>query len=431
MLNPPAVRHPLRLLCVILFVGTPVTASLESGINAFESRQWSKALQDFLLILQEDPSHPEAHAYITLSSRHMEEDRQSVLRQERMALLSSAAKLTERDSHSAETLSNVLSETSEAAGKAREDRWHTLCLEARAHRLSGRLMVAHELVLGVLSENASFAEAQRELSELQSKVRELLDRGAGATIEERYALEGFYAYGQADYESAIRLWTKLRIFLEQNSTPQDMNRRIQSMRFAAFESIAKARVADAERLSRLRELFAEGIRLVEKRRWENALDTFRKVAIQEPDYPELGIYLVRTEAAIEQERAERLGAHKQEEVERLLNEGRKALEKQSLAEAEQRFERVVQMDPSHAAAQSYLQMTRAELKRLHDPQAAQMHYETGLVAYASGKLDEAVREWRMTTRMNPQHAKARLALGKAQKELAMNNEKEDRDETLP
>ena len=67
-------------------------------------------------------------------------------------------------------------------------------------------------------------------------------------------------------------------------------------------------------------------------------------------------------------------------------------------------------------------MARAEMERRHDPKAAQMHYETGLVAYASGKLEDAIREWKIAVRMDPQHVKAKNALVKAQKELALDRE---------
>jgi tetratricopeptide (TPR) repeat protein len=130
--------------------------------------------------------------------------------------------------------------------------------------------------------------------------------------------------------------------------------------------------------------------------------------------------LARSEAAMESDRASRLGATKQQEVEITLQAGIAALEAQRFREARKHFEQTLRLDPSHMSAHSYMKMAEAEMIRRQDPQAAQMHYEAGLIAYASGKLDEAVREWRITLRMNPGHEKARIALGKVQKELAMN-----------
>lgn len=67
-------------------------------------------------------------------------------------------------------------------------------------------------------------------------------------------------------------------------------------------------------------------------------------------------------------------------------------------------------------------MAQAEINKTHDPKGAQMHYEAGLIDYASGKLEDAVREWRMTLRMDPEHEKASNALNKVQRELALYRE---------
>ncbi len=416
------------LLCSCL-AGLPqfLGASLESGIIAFEARQWPQAMNDFLEVLQHDPANAEAHAYITLSSRRLEEDRQTMLRQERLGILAEAARLTP----AAETLTDAVQDTTQAANAAQSGQWHARCEEARVQRLSGHLLPAHELVLRVLLENDAFPEAQRELSELQSHARRLLDQGAGVTIEERYALEGFYAYGQADYGSAVKAWSKLRTLIQQTYSAQETERRTRALRFAAFESVAQAHLAEDQKKEEMRILFDDGVALFQQKKWVSALESFRKLAIQEPEYPQLGHYLVRTEAALEKDRAQRLGQAKQQEMDELMKAGLAALERQSLSQAQELFERVLRMDPSYPLAHSYLTMTNAELKRLHDPRAAQMHYEAGLVAYASGKLDEAVREWRIAARMNPRHEKARLALGKVQKELAMHREMDLVDETLP
>ena len=159
------------------------------------------------------------------------------------------------------------------------------------------------------------------------------------------------------------------------------------------------------------------------------METFRRLAIRDPEYPQLGYYLVQAEAASESERAERLGEEKRQEIELALQKGLASLEAEQLQDAQHSFEKVLQLDPSHPLARSYLAMVQAEMQKRHDPKAAQMHYEAGLIAYASGKLDEAMREWRMATRLNPQHEKALNALAKVQKELALN--REGPSETFP
>ena len=70
----------------------------------------------------------------------------------------------------------------------------------------GHLAVANDLVLQVIVQNPNDGEAQRLLSDLQSQIRQVLDSGQELPIPERRALEGFYAYGQADYTSAAAAW---------------------------------------------------------------------------------------------------------------------------------------------------------------------------------------------------------------------------------
>lgn len=416
-------------LFVIGLAGFPVNsiANLENGVTAFESHQWSSALKEFLEVLRSDPANSEAHAYVALSARHLAEERDAQQRSERSRLLSGIRDQLQNNAPLAETLTQALDTTVRSASLAQEQRWDKRIEEARAHRLSGRWIAGYAVVLDVLGENASYPAAQRELSDLQSAMRDALDHGVGTTIEERFALEGFYAFGQADYVSAIGAWEKLRTILQQNAALD----RTPRLRFMPYEKIARARLEEDARRGKLNQLFAEGLAFTRQKHWASALDKFRQLAILEPGYPDLGPRLVQAEAAIEQERTVRLSRHKRDSIDRLLQEGISALEKQSLLEAQQKFESVLKLDPSHANAYSYLQMAKAELERQHDPRGAQMHYETGLVAYASGKLDEAVREWRMTVRMNPDHDKAKLALGKVQKELAMNQEAGWLDETLP
>jgi tetratricopeptide (TPR) repeat protein len=189
-------------------------------------------------------------------------------------------------------------------------------------------------------------------------------------------------------------------------------------------------VDEEKRLAESKGLFDDGVILFQEKHFTRALEAFRQLAICDPEYPQLGYYLAQTEAASEQERAQRLGEEKRQEIDRALQSGLAALGKEQLRDAETDFEKVLRLDPSHPQARAYLAMVRAETQKRHDPKAAQMHYEAGLIAYASGKLDEAMREWHTAVRMNPEHEKALNALAKAQKELALNN-RELTDEAVP
>ncbi len=418
-------KKPLILLVLLpLLLSSALWASpdLSKGIAAFEDRRWSEAMDAFLEALRQEPTNIEAHAYINLIAREMEAKRQAVVREHRLEMLGDASKRVEANRQDPSRLTQAILDTTQTEKRAQDQKWRDRCEEARMQRKAGHLLAANDLVLQVLAENSSFPEAQRELSDLQSQIRHTLDSESGLSIAERYTLEGFYAYGQADYAAALTAWGKTRTLTEQSYPGAEGTHHLSELHFAAYEKIAQAHADEDKRLVELKTLYDEGVTLYQQKHFTRALEEFRKLAIRDPEYPQLGYYLVQGEAAAENERALHLGEEKRREIERSLENGLAALEKEQLRDAETHFENVLRLDPAHPQARSYLAMVRAETQRRHDPKAAQLHYEAGLIAYASGKLDEAMREWHMATRLNPQHEKALNALSKVQKELALNRE---------
>ncbi len=404
--------------------------NLSRGMAAFEGRRWSEAMEAFIETLRQDPANSQAHAYIVLISREMESHRQAIVRAHRLQMLSEVSRHLAASQKESGHVQQAIFDTTQSAQDAREQKWRSLCEEARMERESDHLLNANDLVLQVLAENDTYPEAQRELSEIQSRIHHVLDSGTSSSIMERYALEGFYAYGQADYAAALTAWGKVHTLLAQNYSGVQGTQALADLHIATYEKVALQHAEEEKQLAELKMLFDNAMSLYQNKHFIPALDEFRKLAIRDPQYPQLGYYLVQAEAASEQERAERLGEEKRQTVERSIRSGLSALEKERLSEAEALFQKVLDIDPSHTQARSYLAMVRAELQKRHDPKAAQMHYEAGLIAYASGKLDEAMREWNTATRMNPRHEKAFNALAKVQKELALNS-RELTDETLP
>ena len=392
------------------------------GVTAFEQHRWKEALANFLDVLQQDPANTQAHAYIAMISKEMDSERRAAVQEARLHMLSAASQRLDDNRMNSLPVQNAILDTTQADTRAKEERWQARCEEARIEGDLGHLPAANDLILKVLIEEPGYAPAQRELSDLQSRLRQVLDHAGNLSIEERYNYEGFYAYGQADYTGAWTAWQKVHAVIDPGVSPTEAKSKIAALHFAAYEKIAQAHVEEEKRAMTLRLLFQEGISLYQAGHYNKALETFRQLAIEEPEFPQLGFYLVQAEGAAEKDRARRLGEKKRREIENRLREGVAALEQQKYQEAENDFRRVLHLDPDHPQAASYLAMADAEMKRSHDPKAAQMHYEAGLIDYASGKLEDAMREWRLTIRMDPQHEKAVNALNKVQKELAMNRE---------
>jgi tetratricopeptide (TPR) repeat protein len=399
-----------------------VKESLSNAVILFEQHHLDEAMNAFLQVLRLDPANERAHAYVDLIAKEISIQRHSQLQEKRLEMLSDLSKRLEESQQDPAPIQKAMEETTQSEDRARQERWHAQCEQARMQNGLGHLLQANDLVLKILAENPSCAEAQRLLSELQSDIRRALDHGADYSIEERYALEGFYAFGQADYGGAYAAWEKVRAVVAQAVAPAEVAARLQMLRFEPYQERAKIEVDQEKHQAELRALFERGLGLYRNSRSMEALEVFRQLAIQEPDYPLLGKYLVQTEADAEKERARRLGEHKRRQLAQYVQEGLTALESEQYQKAAADFEAALALDPSYPQARSYLSMAKTEMTRRHDPKAAQMHYETGLVAYAGGKLEDAIREWKIAIRMDPHHEKAANALGKAQKELAYNRE---------
>jgi tetratricopeptide (TPR) repeat protein len=58
-----------------------------------------------------------------------------------------------------------------------------------------------------------------------------------------------------------------------------------------------------------------------------------------------------------------------------------------------------------------------------DALGADKKYNEGLVLYAQGKIEDAIRMWEIAVRLNPGHAKAGIAIEKAKEELDLNKKK--------
>jgi tetratricopeptide (TPR) repeat protein len=398
--------------------------NLSKAMTAYHERHWQDAMGNLLDVLVRDPQNVQAHTYINLMTKELQSRLHSEVQEERMNLLAQVSKRLEIGRMDPKVVDSAILETTQAEKRTREERWRTRCEEADVEMHLGHLIAANDLILRVIAEDPRHTAAQQLLSDLQIQLHDVLDHGPTESVEERYALEGFFAYGQSDYEAAAKAWAKVLTLLQQTYNPTDRQRHLAALRFYPYQQIAKAHVEDNRRSAQIHQQFDQAIRFYQEGHYGEALEMFRKIAVIDPEYPQLGEYLARAESADEKERAHRLGEEKRQEIVRWVELGTKALEQARYTDAEKYFQNALGLDGSNSRARSYLAMVQAEIQRRHDPKAAQQHYEAGLIAYASGKLEEAIREWTIVTRMNPQHEKAVNALSKVQKELALNTEKE-------
>jgi tetratricopeptide (TPR) repeat protein len=391
---------------------------LTDGIEAFQQHRWLDALADFLDALRQDPNNAEAHKYIPLIIREIEAQNHAVIREMRLRMLSDASQRLGNNRLNADLIEGAVADLTQSEKRNNEDRWSRWLEEAKVERQENHLLTANDLVLRIIGEKRDHAGAQLELSLLQSDIREALSKSSDLLIQERYALEGFYAYGQSDYDTATTSWQKALTIIQQTYPAQEINRVLATLHFEDYAKVAEAQVAERVREAKIEARFAQGVDFFKNGHFGQALEAFREIALAKPEYPNLSVYLVQTETGVEKERTRRLSEAKRQEISAAMNQGIDQMEHEKYAGAAASFHQVLSLDPSNPSAQSYFTAVQAEIKRQHDPKAAQAHYEAGLIAYASGKLEDALREWRIASRMDPQNEKATNALAKAEKELA-------------
>ncbi len=374
------------------------------------------ALGQLLQMLNHDPRNRQAHDSLDRTLQQWQEEQRLSVKTTRMRLLEDAARHLDANRLDGQPLKDAMAHTAQTEKQAQQDRWHTHCEQATRERETGHFMVAADLLLHILEEEPNHEEARRELTEVQSQIREILDKVSDTPTKDRYILEGFYAFADGDYVAAATAWKKARTLFRQAASDPELTL------FEHYEQIANDHVSENLRNTESATFFQKGLALYQAGRFAQASQAFRDAAIRNPDYPQLAYYLTQSEAAEEKDRVHRLGEEKRKRVDDLFQTGLEKTEQSQYPAAEKAFQGVLNLDPAHPQAHSYLLLVQTELQRRHDPKVAQQHYEAGLVAYASGKLEEALREWRMAVRMNAHHEKALNALNKVEKELAMNRD---------
>jgi len=380
------------------------------------------ALGHFIHVIEQEPSNEQAQTYVKLIAQKLRDQQVRQAREQEIAILTATSKLLDSRRMDNRVVDQSLHKIIATQTQREQAERHSKCTMARMEAQLGRLAAANDLVLQAIAQNPSDGEAQRILSDLQSQIRQTLDTAENLSLTDRATLEGFYAFGQADYQTALTAWTKARGSIPQTLPPDDMTRQIAALHFEPYEKVAQAHVDEESRSAHTQALFAQGMNLYQQGSYPGALDNFRQVAIINPDYPQLGAYLVQSEAAAEKERTSRLTQDKKDHASEDFARGLAALEKSQYAEARQAFKQVLTEDPSNPKVKSYLSVVDTEMNRLHDPRAAQAHYESGLINYASGNLEEAQREWRIATKLDPDNEKAANALNKVEKEIALYRE---------
>ncbi len=395
---------------------------MSQAIADFEQRRWLTSMDEFLAVLKADPRNPQAHAYINLIAHEMEHQKQVDVQSDRLILLAEASKELDNSRMDSRPLDRAILESTENDLHNRQLRAQEICQTARIQAQLGNLPAANDLVLQVLSEDANNTDAQRVLSDLQSALHGALESSSHRSPAEQATLEGFYAYGQADYTGAAAAWQIARQAVQATFPADDVPHQIALLHFEKYLAVAQTYVGHQQEVAHGQSLFAEGLGAFERQDFEVALDRFRQVALINPEYPQLAHYLIQSEGEVETRRTHHLSEKKRTDAARAFAQGVENFERGKLGDAQRSFEQVLALDPKHPQAHLYIQQIEKQKNPSRDPLGAQQHYEAGLIAYASGDLPQAIREWHIALRLDPENPKATAAVNKAENELVLSKD---------
>jgi tetratricopeptide (TPR) repeat protein len=291
-----------------------------------------------------------------------------------------------------------------------------------------------------LSEFIKIAERKREQEEAFEKA-EVLYRN------------GLAHYNEGKIKEAI-------IELEEAIKLNPHHTRAQDCLVGAREKVAT--VSKEEEEKRRREIiekhYFQGIDYYAEGKYNKAIEEWDEVLRIDPEHKGAREYIDKARdkiaSANSRREKERVTTRKPEEekIEVYYKQGINYYLAGEFKEAIKQWEEVLKMEPAHKGAIEYIAKAKERLKiseegigySAYEEEADEYvrelektgttdkekeeliatHYQDGLVAYAHGDLSQAMKEWQIVLKLDPEHKKARRALIKLQAELERRKGKE-------
>jgi len=291
-----------------------------------------------------------------------------------------------------------------------------------------------------LSEFIKIAEKRRHQEEALEKA-EVLYR------------DGSAHYNEGKIEEAIK---ELQEAVKLN--PQHM--KAQDYLARAKEKVATVSKEEEEKSRReiMDKHYFQGIDYYAEGKFKKAIEEWDEVLGIDPEHKGAKEYIDKARdkiaSANSRREKERLTIRKPEEekIEVYYKQGINYYLAGEFKEAIKQWQEVLKIEPSHKGAIEYIAKAKERLKISEEgigyspyeeeveeyvkelektgttdkekEELITMHYQDGLVAYAHGDLSQAMKEWQIVLKLDPEHKKARRALIKLQAELERQRGKE-------
>lgn len=372
------------------------------GIKHYKRGEFLRAGEEFNAVLEIEPEHREAKKYLKLIGKRLEDivnkgEFEAIgelyyaqgtifyINGEWGKAISQWKNAVKHGSSKKE-----LSEFIKIAEKRKQEeealeRAEVLYRDVMAHYDEGKIDEAIKMLEEAIRLNPEHKKAREFLARAKDKIaamkKEKEVRKRQETVEKHY-FQGIDYYAEGEFKKAIKEWEKV---LKVNRTHKGAKEYLKKARdkIASANSRRRKRKTTARRPEdeKIEVYYRQGINSYLAGRFRDAIRQWQEVLKMEPAHKSAREYIAKAKERLKISEEEIGYSVYEEEIEEYIKE----LEKAGTIDEE-----------------------KEEL--------ITMHYQDGLVAYAHGDLSQAMKEWRIVLKLDPEHKKARRALIKLQAE---------------
>jgi len=263
--------------------------------------------------------------------------------------------------------------------------------EAKNYKKMGLYINSIDKLYNILEWDPENTYAKSELNELQIQLEKLLKDGTYISPKEKYTIESFIEYNKNQYTKAVSLWEKVLT----------IDSSIGNKKFLLGDHIIKKYLEKVNNIllkmeneKQINELITKGITAYNNKKYYESKIFFNDVIKLSSENITAKEYInkcdneiARIESEKEEKRIKKLSIVKEQET-----------KKQEIKKQEDEYPK--------------------ETKRV-DSQDIDKIYQQGLIYFASGQLESALKEFELVLRLNPKHRKAKQAAEKIRKELQL------------
>jgi len=327
----------------------------KKGERVFKAGKYKEAIDYFMQALIAEPGSRKARKYIKMSADEILRPRIEKINKQRQAMVFDARTLI----------------------FARQKKYDVRALYAAAVKnyKKKNYIRSSDKLRQIMKVSEGYKDTEKYFSLIEGKMYKNSVMGVSTDAETLSYAQGYLDWWAKKIQPAVNEWEKCLALNPRNKEVKEYHGKAKKIL-----EMASRKEYQAEIEAKLKAVFAQGEKLCGRKKYVDAIKKYEKVIDISEETPISTSLKWSADARLRIEYA--LG--------RLKKMTAKAPKRKKVAEKK---EEVI------------------------DVKSAQRHYTTGLVAYAQGRLREAIREWDLALRLNPGHEKARLARRKAKKEL--------------